>query len=181
MNRYFLRTERLQFRAWSEGDLPLALQLWGDNRVTKFIDVRKQLSSDDVNEKLKNEIANMEKYGLQYWPIFLLDSDKLVGCCGLRPYKVSELIYEFGVHLCVQYWGYGYAQEAAQAIMQYGFNDLKAKALFAGHNPKNEQSKKMLTKLGFKYTHDEYYAPTGLQHPSYLITLAEYQEHYHIL
>jgi RimJ/RimL family protein N-acetyltransferase len=46
--------------------------------------------------------------------------------------------------------------------------------LFAGHNPKNEASRQLLEKLGFRYTHDEYYAPTGLNHPSYMMTAEEY-------
>ena len=29
-------------------------------------------------------------------------------------------------------------------------------------------------RLGFRYTHDEYYEPTGLQHPSYLMAAADY-------
>jgi len=32
----------------------------------------------------------------------------------------------------------------------------------------------MLLKLGFSYTHDEFYPPTGLNRPSYLMTAEEY-------
>jgi hypothetical protein len=32
----------------------------------------------------------------------------------------------------------------------------------------------LLEKLGFHYTHDEYYSATGLDHPSYLLTADEY-------
>ena len=42
-----------------------------------------------------------------------------------------------------------------------------AGSLFAGHNPRNEASRKLLTGLGFVYLRDEFYAPTGLYHPSY--------------
>jgi len=59
--------------------------------------------------------------------------------------------------------------------MEHAFRTLHAAALFAGHNPRNESSRLMLTKLGFRYTHDEYYPPTGLQHPSYLLTVEEYE------
>ncbi|HUV51221.1 MAG TPA: GNAT family protein, partial [Anaerolineae bacterium] len=48
--------------------------------------------------------------------------------------------------------------------------------LFAGHNPKNEASRHLLEKLGFRYSHDEYYAPTGLNHPSYMMTADEYDQ-----
>ena len=58
--------------------------------------------------------------------------------------------------------------------MEYAFISLKVHALFAGHNPKNSGSRKLLIKLGFKYTHDEFYEPTGLDHPSYLLKAEEY-------
>jgi RimJ/RimL family protein N-acetyltransferase len=58
--------------------------------------------------------------------------------------------------------------------MDYAFNNLQATALFAGHNPENIASKAILARLGFKYTHDEYYEPTGLNHPSYLLTADEH-------
>ena len=46
--------------------------------------------------------------------------------------------------------------------------------LFAGHNPENTVSRHLLQKLGFRYTHDEFYAPTGLQHPSYMMESKDY-------
>jgi [ribosomal protein S5]-alanine N-acetyltransferase len=33
--------------------------------------------------------------------------------------------------------------------------------IFAGHHPENEGSGRLLAKLGFVYTHDELYPPTG--------------------
>ncbi|MDB4304074.1 GNAT family N-acetyltransferase, partial [Desulfosarcina sp.] len=72
-------------------------------------------------------------------------------------------------HICSSKWGKGYASEAARGVMKYAFENLKISGLFAGHNPMNEVSFKLLKKLGFRYTHDEYYEPTGLKHPSYLL------------
>jgi RimJ/RimL family protein N-acetyltransferase len=58
--------------------------------------------------------------------------------------------------------------------MRYAFERLEVTGLFAGHNPKNKASRHMLGKLGFRYTHDELYGPTGLEHPCYLLTAEEY-------
>jgi RimJ/RimL family protein N-acetyltransferase len=127
-----------------------------------------------VRERLSREIATMQSHGVQYWPIFLIATGEHVGCCGLRPYKSEEGIYEIGVHLRRTYWGQAYAPEATRAVMEYGFNTLGAKALFAGHNPANATSRRVLEKLGFRYTHDEFYPPTGLHHPSYLLTAEEF-------
>ncbi|MCR8927522.1 GNAT family N-acetyltransferase [Priestia megaterium] len=111
---------------------------------------------------------------IQYWPVFLLQTNDHVGCCGVRPYNMQDKILEFGIHLKPLYLGQGIAQEAAQAVIDYSFKNLEVNSLFAGHNPKNKYSARLLKKLGFKYTHEEFYKPTGLQHPSYLLTKEDY-------
>ena len=170
----FLETRRLIFRSWAENDLALALGLWGDPRVTKFIDARGELSVDDVRNKLAREISGEKDCGVQYWPIFLRSTGEHVGCCGLRAYDPSRNIYEIGFHIRAGHWGRGFATESALGVMDYAFNVLSVKGLFAGHNPRNTASRHLLQKLGFRYTHDEYYAPTGLRHPSYILTADEY-------
>lgn len=172
--KYFLRTDRLGFRYWSQGDLDLALKLWGDPEVTKLIDSRGQLSQSQVKERLEQEISTAELFGVQYWPIFLLSNDSHVGCCGLRPYDFSNGIYEVGFHICSKHWRRGFAFEGARAVMEYAFDKLSVTGLFAGHNPENKASRQLLVKLGFHYTHDEYYKPTGLYHPSYMMAENDY-------
>lgn len=176
MSNYFLSTTRLGFRAWSEDDLDLAIGLWGDPEVTKLIDARGQLTEEQVRERLLLEMANLGSFGVQYWPIFLLENDEHVGCCGLRPYDEPGKIMELGVHLRSKHWGCGYATEASRAAMRYAFERLKVGGLFAGHNPENETSRHVLLKLGFRYTHHEFYGPTGLEHPCYLLMAEEYWE-----
>jgi RimJ/RimL family protein N-acetyltransferase len=171
---YFMRTARLGFRCWRPDDLDLALGLWGDIQVMRFIEARGKLSKEQVQERLTSEIANQKEHGVQYWPVFLLETNQHVGCCGLRPYDPSGRIYEIGFHVRSEYWRRGYAYEAATAVMRHAFEKLNAGGLFAGHNPQNEASRHLLTKLGFRYTHDEYYPPTGLDHPSYLLTAGDY-------
>jgi RimJ/RimL family protein N-acetyltransferase len=174
-NRFFLQTARLAFRAWAQSDLELALGLWGDPRVTRYFDAREKFSAQEVQDRLAREISGQINDGVQYWPIFLRSSHEHVGCCGLRPYQPADKIYEIGFHIRARHWGNGYATEAARGVMAYAFRELGIHGLFAGHNPENSASRYLLQKLGFRYTHDEYYAPTGLQHPSYILTADEYQ------
>ena len=133
--------------------------------MTRFICANGQFSAKDIAIRLKKEIENDMQYQVQYWPIFDLKSNELIGCCGLRPYKENQ--YEIGFHLRPKFWGMGYALEAANAVIEYAFSVLHTEALFAGHNPKNMASKKLLYKLGFKYVGEEFYEPTGLYHPIY--------------
>lgn len=171
---YFLKSERIGFSHWQASDTELAEILWGDPAVTKLICVSGVFTKADILKRLDAEIHNGSVYCVQYWPIFSLATNELIGCCGLRPH--GEMEYELGFHLRPKFWGQGYAEEAANAVMEYAFTVLGAEALFAGHNPKNIGSKKLLAKLGFSYTGDEYYEPTGLYHPSYELKKEQYKD-----
>jgi ribosomal-protein-alanine N-acetyltransferase len=161
---YFLTTNRLTFGHWREGDLPLAMALWGDPKVSSFIGG--PFTQDEVTARLRKEIESMLAYRVQYWPVFSLQNHELAGCAGLRPYRLEEQVFEMGVHLRPESWGRGLALEAGRAVIAFAFQTLGATALFAGHNPANAASRRLIEKLGF----EEFYPPTGLNHPSYLLT-----------
>jgi ribosomal-protein-alanine N-acetyltransferase len=164
---FFLRSARLGFRCWTKDDLPLARQLWGDIQVTRFFGG--PFSDHQIGQRLEGEIARMCKYNFQYWPIHLLSNAEHVGCCGLRPYRADEEIHELGFHLRPKFWGLGLASEAAKAVIDFAFETVRAKGLSAGHHPDNVNSKKALEKLGFRYTHDEYFPSLQMSIPYYLL------------
>lgn len=169
VEKFFLKSSRLGFRHWCDDDLAIAIELWGDYEVTQLFDARGKWSRHEVQERLFKEIRIEKEYGVQYWPIFQLETKGHVGCCGLRPYNLSDGIYEIGFHIRSNLWRRGYAREAGLAIINYAFDTLKVDALFAGHNPQNTVSQHLLLQFGFRFTRDEYYPPTGLNHPSYLL------------
>ncbi|MED2941443.1 GNAT family N-acetyltransferase [Bacillus swezeyi] len=169
MKDYFLQTKRIGFSIWSKEDLNLAEALWGDPDVTRYISAEGELTAEEVKDRLLMEINQYQEHGVQYFPIFEAEENVFIGCCGLRPYDFKSGIYEIGCHLIHTMWGKGYAGEAARAMIDYAFKEIKANKLFAGHHPENSASRKFLEKLGFHYTHDEFYQPTGLQHPSYVL------------
>jgi ribosomal-protein-alanine N-acetyltransferase len=164
---YFLTSERLGFRHWTADDEALAIGLWCDPQVTALIGgpwIREQALA-----RLAQEIELNREHGVQYWPVFSLDDGRHVGCAGLRPYLPDEQIYEMGIHLRPAFWSAGFAREAAHAVIDYAFGKVGAEALFAGHHPQNEGSRRLLEKLAFVYQRDQLYAPTGLMHPTYLV------------
>lgn len=174
MTDYFLRSSRLGLRDWRAGDLDLALSLWGDEAVTRL--VGGPFARPDVEARLAREIENASIYGVSYWPMFLLDGGEHVGAAGLRPYDVPNEVWELGFYVRRAAWGKGYATEAARAVMRYAFEERKAAALYAGHHPENQDSRRALAKLGFGYVGDELYAPTGLMHPGYRLSRADWLE-----
>ena len=167
-----MTTERLGLGQWSSSDLPLALSLWGNAEVTALIGG--PFTADQVTGRLAAEIEAMKTYNVQYWPVFLLETGAHAGCAGLRPRPLDQLAYELGFHFLPEYWGRGLAQEAGRAVIAFAFEQIGAQSLFAGHHPANAASARVLAKLGFRYTHDEFYSPTGFEHASYRLTRADY-------
>ena len=78
------------------------------------------------------------------------DSNRLVGAIGLRidkDHRKAELGYWIGV----QFWGNGYATEAAKRLIEYGFRDLKLNRIYARHFVRNPASGKVLRKAGMYF------------------------------
>ncbi len=161
-------TDRLFFRVWQENDLPLATAIWGDVVVTKL--TGGPFAPQAVEQRLSQELGNWRQYRIQNWPAFQLRDKTLIGCCGLRPRNMEARVAELGFQLCQGTWGKGFASEAAKSVIEWAqAHDFGA--LIAGHHPANQASKRTLLRLGFLYTHDEFYSPTGIMEPCYRLAL----------
>lgn len=166
-SEYIIKSERIGFSLWNSSNTDLAYGLWSNKEVTSLIGG--PFSKEQISQHLNQEIQNYKKYKVQYFPIFNLENETFIGCAGLRPITdQGNIIFECGIHLLTHAHGKGFGTEALTRAVEYGYK-LGTNEIYAGHNPKNLASKKMLLKVGFKYLTDNYYAPTGLMHPWYVI------------
>jgi [ribosomal protein S5]-alanine N-acetyltransferase len=149
-------------------DTPLALALWGNLEVTQPLGG--PFSESQILDRLAREIANHHTHKFQYWPVFFRENNEFAGCCGIHPYNLEKQMFELGYHFLPQFWGKGLATEAAQAVISYAFGSLGLKIIYAGHDPANLNSKRILEKLGFRHIRDEIYPPTGHINPLYSLT-----------
>jgi ribosomal-protein-alanine N-acetyltransferase len=156
-------TARLEFRTWAASDVELASSLWADPRVMRFLGG--PYSHDEVVARLAREVENDASNAVQYWPVFV--EGEFAGCCGLKPHEPELGHFEIGFHFLPERWGGGYASEAARAVVEYAFGPLGFEALFAGHHPENDTSRRLLTRLGFTQIGTHFFARTALQHPWY--------------
>lgn len=181
---YFLTSACLGFRCWRGEDLPLALSLWRDETVAAMSGG--PFTDEQIGARLEREATLLRDHGIQYWPMFLLETGKFAGCAGLRPVELlpdhpflvereragiggAARVFELGYYLCPEMRGRGLATEAARAVVDYAFDALGADALFAGHHSANDASRRVLLKVGFEYVRDEVYPPTGWIEPTYLL------------
>lgn len=173
---YFLETSELGFRNWLPDDFPLAKALWSEPQVTQTIFENGPLTDEEIKDKLILEMATVKKFGVQLWPFFRLEDGEFIGVCGLSPYLLFEGIFEMSVQIIPKYWNNGYGYKACNSMIEHTFNTLNIKSIFAGHHPNNLIAASLLKKLKFRFTHMEYYQPTGVNHNSYILNAEEFVE-----
>ena len=71
--------------------------------------------------------------------------DAPMGSIGLR---LNDGTFEFGYWIGKAFWGQGYATEAAESLLYFAFDDLKAESVWAGWFFDNPASGRVLQKLG---------------------------------
>jgi RimJ/RimL family protein N-acetyltransferase len=74
---------------------------------------------------------------------------EVIGGCG---FDLREAGQEIGYWIGVPFWGNGYATEAAQAVIDYAFGELRLEALLSGARITNPASRRVLEKCGFQWT-----------------------------
>lgn len=91
---------------------------------------------------------NFERHGYGLWLAFARDAGRLVGFAGFlrSDDEAPNLVY--GVH--PDFWGEGYATEAACAVLGYALKSLALPKVKADVDEANVESVRVLEKLGMK-------------------------------
>lgn len=86
----------------------------------------------------------------QWWAICDPGDQHLYGAIGFNDIHPVHHRAEIGFWLLPEYWGKGYIPEAASRIIKYAFEELELHRIYAYVETKNDNSKKVLQKLGFE-------------------------------
>ena len=80
------------------------------------------------------------------------ETGKFIGRCGLLPWTIDgQNEVEVAYTIARNYWGQGLATEAAQAILNYGFEKLGFSRLICLIDEKNIASQRVATKIGMAF------------------------------
>ncbi|KZE68870.1 acetyltransferase [Fictibacillus phosphorivorans] len=79
------------------------------------------------------------------------NSGKLIGAGELMIKSIINREGEIGYIIHPDYWGKGYATEAAHLLLKLGFTNLNLHRIFATCDPRNQNSEKVLRKLGMTF------------------------------
>ena len=165
-------SSRLVFRSWTGADSELAQALWCDPEVTHFFGGA--MKPVEARSRLDAECEREARLGIQYWPMFLRETGEFAGCAGLRPWQFDAATTELGVHLMRAAWGTRLGEEAALAVLALGFEKLKLPVVVAGHGVGHEASRRMLLRVGFRFTHETLWGPKSLQVLQYALDASDW-------
>ncbi len=163
-----LTTKRLLLRRWKEEDLPLFAQMNADERVMQYFpSILSVEESNALAEKIQKELEEKE-YGL--WAVEVVDVAPFVGFVGLHDQDFPAAFTpctEIGWRLDFEYWGNGYAFEAAQKVVEYAFDTLKLPEIVSFTTAANQRSRTLMKKLGMTYNpQDDFQHPKlAVNHP----------------
>jgi ribosomal-protein-alanine N-acetyltransferase len=144
-----LETSRLILRHQITEDLNDLWALYCDPEITKFIPDAPR-SREEAQEELEWHMNGHPRYPeLGLWATIHKETGKFIGRCGLLPWEIDG-VYEVEVAYTIaqNYWRRGLASEAAQAILQYGFEKLNLSRLICMIEPENIGSQKVAEKIG---------------------------------
>ena len=149
-----IETERLLLRTFSETDAPLIYELNLDPDVTRYThDPVKDLAhATEILEK--TIIPQYALYNHGRWAVHLKATLDFLGWCGLK-YRAELNEIDLGFRFKKEFWGKGFATEAAYASIKYGFEKIGLQRIVGRAEIDNIGSLKVLKKCGMNYIGDE--------------------------
>jgi ribosomal-protein-alanine N-acetyltransferase len=188
MHSIHLETSRLSLRPFSLVDVDELHRLWSEPAVRRFLWDDKVVPRETVIEIIKSSNESFTRSGLGYWVVCLKETSEAVGFCGLRHFRFEEAAagadeVEILYGLWPAHWGKGLATDASAAVLRYGFDALGLTRIYAGADPPNQDSFRVMERLGMKFLRrttvgeleavyyvicrDEFYTSDVIGHPEF--------------
>jgi ribosomal-protein-alanine N-acetyltransferase len=149
-----LASARLELKAFAEPDAPALHAFFNEPLVRRYLWDDQPVSEPTVREQIAWSQHAFAENGLGHFTLRLAeDRERVCGFAGLRPFGEPprvELLYGMEPGL----WGRGLASEAARAVLGYGFERLGLDEIFAGADPPNAASFRVMQRLGMAWAFD---------------------------
>ncbi|WP_282175649.1 GNAT family N-acetyltransferase [Vibrio nereis] len=178
-----METKRLIIREWKPEDYAPYGELTADPHVMRFFpETLSKQQSDDQLDLMRRLIAER---GWGFWAVETKDTAQFIGFVGLHYQDENSGIpnapfVEIGWRLASEFWGLGYAPEAANKVLDFAFNTLDQPDVYAFTALVNAPSQRVMAKLGMVNTNQDFNHPKLVsghpleRHCLYRITKAQF-------
>lgn len=143
-----IETERLILSQLKEEDLPFVVDYLQDKIFSDLTsNIPYPYRQEDAEFWLKMSKEAFEK-GSGFTFAIRDKDEKIIGAIGLHDRGEGKA--ELGYWMAKTYWNQGFVTEAAKAVLDFGFKELKFNKIFATHFLHNPASGKIMEKIGMK-------------------------------
>jgi ribosomal-protein-alanine N-acetyltransferase len=148
-----LETQRLILRDHLFSDLD-AMHTWmSDPEVMSYLNW-KTVTREETLKVLQDSLSeNTNPHRTKYYfAILPKETQAIIGDTGLTVIAKNDSggIGEIGYFLLQPYWGKGYATEAAQKVIEFGFSELHLHKITAGCDKDNHGSVRVMRHCGMR-------------------------------
>lgn len=145
-----LETERLIIRGFKPSDANIVRELAGDKRIADTtLNIPHPYEKGMAKDWISKHKLKFESGESLHLAITLKPDRQLIGAIGLHIEK-KHCRAELGYWIGKDYWKCGYCTEAARAIIEYGFKQLKLNKVKSSHFARNPASGKVMRNIGMK-------------------------------
>ncbi len=146
-----LETERLVLRAFTLADAKRVQELAGAFEIADTTGHMPHPYLDGMAEEWIQSLDDEFKHGDgATFAMTQRASGELMGAIGLTISQHNQRA-EMGYWIGVPYWNHGYTSEAARAVVQFAFQELKLNRVYASHFSRNPASGRVMQKIGMQY------------------------------
>ena len=145
---FTIKTSRLLLREFLPNDDEALFALNSDPEVLKYTGDKAFISVREAREFIEGYSAYTQ-YGYGRWAVTLPDTGLFLGWCGLKYHEQG--FTDLGFRLMRDYWGKGYATEAAQASLAHAFGPLGLQEVIGRAARENQKSVRILEKLRMRF------------------------------
>lgn len=143
-----IKTDRLILGKLSFNDIPKIIEYAGNKKIAETtLNIPHPYEKKDAIFWINNAKIGFEKKTLFTFGIKIKHINEFAGGIGLNINKRFNLA-ELGYWIAEQFWNKGYATEALEAILKFGFNELSLNVICAYHLVENPASGKVMIKNG---------------------------------
>ncbi|AWE07517.1 N-acetyltransferase [Lysinibacillus sp. 2017] len=145
-----LSTKRLRFERYDMSDLQNVIQLVTNPEIMKYIgdgNVKDETYAVQLIERMQQQYKNFDDYGLH--KLIHKDTGAFIGHAGIVAQIIDDAFeLELGYWIEQEFWGNGYAFEAAQALANYANKEMWLERYVSAIQVGNEASKAIALKNG---------------------------------
>jgi RimJ/RimL family protein N-acetyltransferase len=147
-----LETRRLILRRQTLSDLDDLFALYCDSEIIRYIPDAPRNIKETQEELEWHMNGHPKRAELGLWATIHKETGKFIGRCGLLPWTIDgQDEIEVAYMISKAFWGQGLGSEAAQAILDYGFENLNFTRLICLIDKDNLASIKVAEKIGMAF------------------------------